>query len=104
MEFGEGFDYKNAVLVLRKAIGFYGEQAQWMMACEELGELIQAISKYNRKGKVMKNALAEEIADVLIMVWQIQLMADIDNESIIQRIKEKMERLEGRLEALGGKK
>jgi hypothetical protein len=74
MELGEEFDYKNAESVLRKAIGFYGEQAQLLTAREELGELIQAISKYN-----------------------------IDNEAIIQRIKEKIERLAARLEAMEAK-
>lgn len=98
------YENMDAESVLRKAIETYGESAQWMMACEELGELIQAISKYKRKGVVMKDSLTEEIADVLIMVWQIQLMAGIDNEAIWLREKEKIERLEGRLEAIGGEK
>lgn len=104
MKFGGEFDNMNTTTVLKKAIEIYGEQAQLMTSCEELGELIQAISKYNRKGAVMKDSLTEEIADVLIMISQIQLMAGLDNVDIMQRMLEKIERLEGRLEAMGGEK
>ena len=93
----------DAEKILKKAIKKYGVQNQLLQACEELGELIQAISKYNRKGAVMKDALTEEIADVLIMIWQIQLIADIDNGAVWVREKGKLDRLDARLEAMEAK-
>lgn len=101
---GNATDNYFAEAVLKKAIEIYGEQAQLMTACEELGELIQAISKYNRKGSAMKDSLTEEIADVMIMVWQIRIMAGIAEVDILVKMKEKIKRLKGRLEAQGGEK
>lgn len=77
-----------------EAIKKYGEQAQEGVAQEECAELIQAISKKHR-GK--KHNIAEEIADVEIMLEQIKIINDCfcDVENIKQ---EKVARLEKRLE------
>ena len=77
-----------------EAIKKYGEQAQEGVAQEECAELIQAISKKHR-GK--KHNIAEEIADVEIMLEQLKIINDCfcDVESIKQ---EKVSRLEKRLQ------
>lgn len=77
-----------------EAIKKYGEQAQEGVAQEECAELIQAISKKHRG---MKHNIAEEIADVEIMLEQLKIINDCfcDVESIKQ---EKVSRLEKRLE------
>lgn len=77
-----------------KAIETYGAEAQEGVSQEECAELIQAISKKHR-GK--KHNIAEEIADVEIMLEQIKIINDCfcDVENIKQ---EKVARLEKRLE------
>jgi len=78
-----------------KAIQTFGEEHQKVVAIEEMGELIQAISKSLRKEK---HNIEEEIADVLITIGQLKEMKDID-KNLIEEIKEikeqKLRRLEG---------
>ena len=57
--------------VLRWAIGKYGATKQENLAIEECSELIQAIS-HKHRGR--KHNIAEEIADVEIMLQQMQLL------------------------------
>lgn len=68
----------------------WGEESQFNMMTEEMGELLQAISKYRRaKTKTDKrNALVhlcEEIADVENMINQFRYMFD---EELIDKFKE----------------
>lgn len=60
--------------VLRKAIERWGSAAQTSMAVEEMAELITAICHFGR-GRIESDAVAEEIADVLIMCHQLALLA-----------------------------
>lgn len=84
---------------IRYIADHYGKEKQLDMLIEECAELIQAISKYNR-GKSF-NCVAEEIADVEIMIEQIKYLflcgedvAKIKEQKIdrqIKRIEEVME-------------
>lgn len=56
---------------------FYGDKQLWKLA-EECGELIQALSKYVATGD--KNKSIEEIADVRIMLAQIEYILDIEDD------------------------
>ena len=57
--------------ILRMAIHKFGDRAQEEMVIEECSELIQAISKKHR-GK--EHNIAEEIADVEIMLEQLKII------------------------------
>lgn len=54
-----------------KALKTYGPDLQMWVTVEEAGELIQALSKHKRHpGKNEKEKVAEEIADLQIMLEQ----------------------------------
>lgn len=86
-------DYKET---LKKAIDTYSPMLQSVVAMEEMGELIQEISKDLRgKGDVQK--MAEEIADVQIMLDQLMIMHDC-GEAVDEFKFAKFIRLRNRLE------
>lgn len=72
-----------------KAIARYGAEVQEGVAQEECAELIQAISKKHR-GK--PHNIAEEIADVEIMLEQLKIINDCENE-VKEIRKQKTKRL-----------
>ena len=59
----------------------YGIHNQTLVACEELGELIQALSKTLRGGYGTDH-LIEEIADAEVMIDQIRMFYGIDQQKI----------------------
>lgn len=63
-----------------KLVSFYGKKSQLLMLAEEVGELLQAISKVER-GILSTERLAEEIADVRIMLEQITYIYDVKQEA-----------------------
>lgn len=74
----------------------YGKEKQLDMLQEECAELIQAISKYKRNGSTQK--IIEEIADVKIMIEQIEYLLLCGND--VDKIKEiKLERQIERIES-----
>jgi NTP pyrophosphatase (non-canonical NTP hydrolase) len=75
--------------ILITAIRTFGETAQEGVAIEELAELIQAIS-HKHRGR--RNNIAEEIADVEIMLEQLKIINDCRAEVEAIR-KSKIERL-----------
>ena len=83
----------------QKAVSLWGSQAQLDMAIEEASELIKAICKLKRSGASLEavSAVAEEIADVEIMIEQLKIMFychdDVDDWE-----KYKLERLSERIE------
>ena len=65
-------------VILSKAIDIYGSSVQEIKAIEELGELIQAIARARtcddeERDKAFEN-LAEEMADVEIMMEQLKII------------------------------
>mgnify|MGYP003442087879 CR=1 FL=1 len=75
--------------ILITAIRTFGEKAQEGVAIEECAELIQAIS-HKHRGR--ENNIAEEIADVEIMLEQLKIINNCRNE--VEKIhKQKIERL-----------
>ena len=79
--------------IMQEAISLFGEEMQERVACEECAELIQAISHKHRQ---RPHNIAEEIADVSIMLEQLIIINDCasDVESIR---KNKIERLYSRI-------
>lgn len=68
---------------------------QKVVAMEEMAELQKELSK-NMRGKENKIEIAEEIADVEIMLEQMKLLFDIEKE-VEEEKKYKLKRLEERL-------
>lgn len=82
--------------ILRRAIHCYGRDAQLKVLLEEMAELQQVICKTWR-GDIDHAHIAEEIADVEIMLEQTRMIFDID--SLVQEYQRaKLDRLERRLE------
>ena len=75
--------------ILIKAINTYGKIEQENMAIEECSELIQAI---RHKHRDRKNNIAEEIADVEIMLEQLKIINDC-HEEVEEIHKKKINRL-----------
>lgn len=81
---------------------FYGYDAQSRQCIEEMAELTQAINKYWRKKgngqttdkKDCFDNLVEEMADVQIMLWQLEYLLNADTSIIIQqKLDRQMERI-----------
>ena len=64
----------NQEEILRKAMQIKGREHQKGMLMEELGELMSALNKLDR-GRDSVDHIAEELADVLIMLeeWMLEL-------------------------------
>lgn len=88
----------NITEIYLKNIEKNGEDYQLGMAMEECAELIQAINKWKRNGKMITKMdnLLEEIADVEIMLDQLKLITN--QAHLIEEIKQqKILRLKGKL-------
>lgn len=81
--------------VYKEAICKYGKDAQIKMVFEEMAELSKEICK-NFRGKQNKDLIAEEVADVRIMLDQLCLIFDIVDEADAEK-EYKLARLAQRL-------
>ena len=86
----------NPEPIYLKAITHWGEQGQIDMAIEECAELIVAL-QHMRRDRVNTDAVASEIADVLIMCGQMRLL--VGPKAVDAMFEEKLARLAGRLSA-----
>ena len=86
--------------IIRETVNIYGDK-QYMTAVEEMAELMQAISKYLRienggcsdaAQKEAINNITAEMADVYVMLEQLQLMLNIKNADIQAVINKKLNR------------
>ena len=82
--------------VMKTAIDTYGPRLQTVVAIEELSELQKELTKFLRGGGNKKH-LTEEMADVLIMVTQLQLIYHVGDEDIREVMDYKLKRLEERI-------
>lgn len=82
--------------ILKKAIAFYGETLQKVVACEEMSELIKEITKSIR-GKNNRKEMIEEISDVIICLDQLKIMFNISDQELKDEVVFKLVRLNGRL-------
>lgn len=83
----------------RKAIETYGAYAQTVVAVEELSELQKELCKAIRPGigdPENRDHIAEEIADVYIILEQMEMLYDLDTVDLWKA--KKIERLKKRLE------
>lgn len=72
-------------------ISKYGTNHQVTVAIEELSELQKELCKFIRKSGNLSN-IAEEIADVQLMLWQMQTVFDVRQEEVERRVKYKIDR------------
>ena len=87
---------ENAREINCAALETYGKEAQKSKLFEEIGELMDALCKC-AAGRDKVTHLAEEIADVGIMMEQMAIMFDCEEEVERQR-RYKLRRLEQRIE------
>lgn len=84
--------------IIRRAIGFYGEEHQVYKLFEELGELTTEIAR-GQNGVDNRIALVGELADVYIMLGQLRTMVGVSDEEVEDCISFKLGRLTGRMDA-----
>ena len=82
--------------VCKRALEVYGSKAQICMVFEETAELQKELCK-NLRGKDNIEHIAEEIADVKIMLRQMELLFSCGH-SVNAWIEKKLERLRERLD------
>lgn len=94
--------YEERKEVYTAAIDKYGIKPQMLMVIEEMSELTKAICKFFRAPGYVEpdegviDAIAEETADVTIMLEQLRLILGI-NENVCEHMDQKIERLADRL-------
>lgn len=81
--------------IIKAAIQTYGKENQIMILFEEMAELQNALCKIAR-GRDNADHVCEEIADVLIMCYQ--MAAIYGEERVTQWVSFKMNRLKNRLQ------
>ena len=80
----------------RKVIKVYPKKHQLLLAMEESGEFIQAISKYLRYGDM--ETILEEYADMEVMLEQVRKLLGIRKKEVNRRCAKKLYRaLEGKV-------
>lgn len=79
---------------LKKVCDTWGNQHMLTIAMEENAEMIQAISKIKRHGHNLDNSshLNEEVADVLICIYELYVMGYLVTDKITETIERKVER------------
>ncbi len=75
----------------RATINKWGEEAQYDQAVEECAELIAALKHYKR-GKIDKQAVINELADVTLMLGQLSWM--FGQKQIDEAIQAKLTKLD----------
>ena len=79
-----------------KVIKVYPKKHQLLLAMEESGEFIQAISKYLRYGDM--EPILEEYADMEVMLEQVRKLLGIRKKEVNRRCAKKLYRaLEGKV-------
>lgn len=85
--------------ILKNALQHYGANSQRIVAIEEMSELIKELCKVSR-GEENAAHIAEEIADVRIMLDQMEILFDCRKQvDLIE--SEKLERLLKRMKIYG---
>lgn len=83
-------------IIYEKAFNLWGEHKQLTVAIEEMAELQKEICKHIRDRFSNTERITEEIADVRIMLEQIEQFFNIEKE--VEKTKEKkIERLNNRI-------
>lgn len=81
--------------IFNAALDAYGPEAQTLMVFEEMAELQKELCKHER-GADNVDHIAEEIADVLIMLEQMMILHDC-RDDMERHMRQKIDRLAKRL-------
>lgn len=90
--------YEERRNIYHTAIEKWGMEAQCWMVIEEMSELQKELCKI-RRGKDDPDALADEIADVAIMLEQLELMFGL-SDLVCKHMDRKIVRLKERLSGI----
>lgn len=90
-----GADGPDGDEICRKALDTFGADSQVMIAIEEMSELTKELCK-NGRGQENTTHIAEEIADVEIMLQQMVILFDC-KETVDKYRQYKLDRLAGRI-------
>ncbi len=85
----------SEIEIYKEALRRWGQEAQTLMMFEEMSELQRELCK-SARGKQNRKAIAEEIADVFIMLNQMILLHKCAEEVEGQKAR-KLKRLEARI-------
>lgn len=88
----------NKSAVYLSALDTFGAENQTRMMFEEMAELQKELCK-NARGWLNRQAIAEEIADVEIMLEQMKLLHGCAAD-VLQFKQEKLDRLQARIQSL----
>lgn len=93
----------KVVNIYEEALKLWGTLRQVAKANEELGELIVAMSHYFYEGKIDKDDVATEIADVEIICCQLRLLIgnDLVNNCKIEKLRRLRRRIDSAKKASG---
>ena len=86
---------ENVIQICQRAVAKYGKEAQVFMAMEEMAELGNALMK-EKRGRVTKEDIITEIADVIIMMFQMAII--YGSGEVYDEIERKAMRLQDRLD------
>lgn len=82
----------NQINVMIDALEYYGNDPQVDVAIEEMSELIKELLK-NRRGKENRSMIADEMADVYIMLEQLKFIFGINETELKVNAEFKIQRL-----------
>ena len=77
--------------IYRSTLEKWGEEAQYDQAVEECAELIAAL-KHFRRGKIDRQAVIDELADVSLMLGQLTWM--FGEEEVARAVESKRQKLD----------
>jgi NTP pyrophosphatase (non-canonical NTP hydrolase) len=80
-----------------KAIKLYGVDGQYIQMAEETGEMLTAISQF-RRGRVQKQEVIEEFADVLLMMDCFKVLLSISDKELDDMVELKYKKFESQIE------
>lgn len=86
----------NQINTMLDALNYYGNRPQIDMAIEEMSELTKELLK-NRRGKENRSQIADEMADVYIMLEQLKFIFGVDETELKVNAEFKLQRLNERL-------
>ena len=86
----------NQINVMIDALEHYGNNAQVDIAIEEMSELIKELLK-NRRGEENRIMIADEMADVYIMLEQLKFIFGINETELKVNVEFKIQRLKNRI-------
>ena len=86
------------IKIINEIINHYGKEKQVLQAIEELCELILALIKNINRNKDNETEIILEMADVTIMLSQLNIIYDIDPNKLLGAIEYKLLRQKERIE------